>query len=219
MEVNSLDDLMKIFDWSRKPILARADIHDYDFEGDANNRRVHDAEVLGVVMRNVRPATALEIGTAAGMGTVLMSVNSPKSKIYTINILEEDLKNDQGGKYTTIALSKEMIGREYRKQKRKNVFQIYANTATWEPNIGEINGVFIDGCHDTEFVVNDTKKILGFMPKGSFIVWHDFCPGLRTKFAWIDSVCLGVESLYESGYLSGKIYHLKDSWTGIYFKK
>lgn len=75
---------------------------------------------------------------------------------------------------------------------------------------------FIDGSHDTEFVYNDTVKMLKEMKPGSFVLWHDFNLELAIKYHWIRSVCLGVEKLYREGHIKGRIFHLRNSWVGIY---
>lgn len=216
IELNNFHELKKVFGWEEDPILDRPDIYDFDYIEDVNERRIRDTESLATVMRNVKPKTALEIGTASGMATALMSVNAPESKIYTINIPPEDIVSGEGGKLTTVALEREKIGIAYRKRNLGNITQIYANTAKWEPAIGSIDLAFIDGCHDSDFVYNDTRKVLKHMNPGGFILWHDFNPNLVKKYGWINSVCLGVEKLYQDGFIKGRILHLRDSWVGIY---
>lgn len=216
IELNNLAELKKAFQWRLDPILDRPDIHKYEYIEDANERRIRDAESLATVMRNADPKVALEIGTAGGEGTLLMSLNAPSAVINTVNILPEEIEAGKGGVHTTIAMAKERIGAAYKERGVTNVRQIFANTATWTPDIGTIDVAFIDGCHDTDFVINDTKKILAHMRPGSFILWHDFNPSLASKFDWIHSVCLGVEKLLRAGVLKNRVFHLKDSWVGIY---
>jgi predicted O-methyltransferase YrrM len=216
IELNNYTELKKIFNWELDPLLDRPDIYDFDYVEDVNERRIRDAESLATVIRNARPEVALEIGTANGMGTLLMSVNAPDAQIFTVNISPEELRSGKGGKLTTVALQKEVIGEAFRERKRSNITQIFANTSTWTPDIGLIDVVFIDGCHDTNFVYNDTKKILRHMRPGGFIIWHDFNLALVDKYDWINSVCLGVEKLYVHKYLSGRIFQIKDSWTAVY---
>lgn len=216
IDLNNVSELKKIFNWQHDPILDRADIYNYQHVEDANERRVRDAESLATVMRNASPRLALEIGTSSGMATVLMAANAPQSKIYTVNILPGEILSGEGGKLTTIALEREKIGVAYRERGLTNITQIYANTATWEPNIGNIDVAFIDGCHDADFVYNDTRKILAHMTPGSFILWHDFNLQLVNKYHWIKEVCLGVERLYADGLLSGRIFQVRDSWVGIH---
>lgn len=214
--LNNYRELNKVFNWQMDPILDRPDIYDFDYVEDVNERRIRDAESLATVMRNVKPNVALEIGTAEGLATLLMSINAPESQIYTTNILPDEVHSGKGGKFTTITMEKEKIGSAYRARNRTNVTQLYENTAIWEPEIGSIGIAFIDGCHDTDFVFNDTAKVLKHMRPGGFILWHDFNPSLAKQYNWIHSVCCGVEKLYRKGLIKGRIFHVKDSWTGIY---
>jgi len=214
--LNNFNELKKIFKWVEDPLLERPDIYDFEYIEDANERRIRDAESIATVIRNTNPNTVLEIGTSNGMGTILIAANAPLAQIFTINIPPEEILSGEGGVLTTVAIEKEKIGIEYKKRDLPNITQIFANTATWQPDIGTIDIAFIDGCHDTEFVYNDTKKILPFMKKGGFVLWHDFNPELVKKYDWINSVCLGVEKLYADGLIRGRIMHIKDSWVGIY---
>lgn len=213
MELNNIEILKDAFEWKNAPILEDPE---YGSNLDKDTRRIIDAKVLGTIICNLKPKRVLEIGTYTGHGTALISKNAPKGHIFTINILPEEIILGQGGDIVTAAIEKEKIGEYYREQKLKNITQIYANTATWEPDIGIIDVTFIDGCHDTEFVYSDTKKILKIMKSGSFIIWHDFNMDLILDYDHIDSVCKGIEKLYEEGYLEGPLYHVKDSWMGIY---
>ena len=216
IELNNSLELNKVFGFKDEPILDRPDIFDFEYIEDVNERRIRDAESLATVVRNSNPTIILEIGTSNGMGTVLIAANAPQAQIYTLNIQPEEIIDGKGGQLTTIAIEKDAIGIEFRKRNLKNIKQIYANTATWQPDIGYIDIAYIDGCHDTEFVYNDTKKILPYMKRGGFILWHDFNLDLAKKYEWINSVCLGVEALYKEGLIKGRIYHIKDSWVSIY---
>lgn len=216
IELNNSNELKKIFGWNKDFKLERPDIFNFEGIEDVNERRIRDAESIATIVSNSDPKVILEIGTADGMGTVLISSNAPKAKIYTVNILPEEIHEGKGGKYTTIALEREKIGIAYKERKIANITQIYANTANWEPNFKNIDIAFIDGCHDTNFVINDTIKVINKMDSGSFILWHDFNINLMHKYHWIYSVCLGIENLYKMGILHGRIYTIKDSWVGIY---
>lgn len=216
VELNTTNEVKKVFRWQNDPILTDPIYYEYDYLEDINERRIRDAESLGVVMRNASPLVTLEIGTAEGHGTALMAENAPDSQVYTVNIPPEEIKSGEGGLLTTAAFEREKIGSFYRSKNMQNIFQIYANTATWEPDIGLIDVAFIDGCHDAEFVYNDTRKVLRHMKPGSFILWHDFNVDLIKKYDWIRSVCQGVEWLYNDGIISDRTYHVRDSWVGIY---
>ena len=216
VELKNTNELKKVFKWTCDPVLNDPIIYEFSYLEDVNERRVRDAESIGTVICNTTPQVALEIGTADGRTTALMAENSSGSQIFTVNIPPEEIASGKGGVLTTFALEKEKIGSYYRSREIHNISQIYANTATWEPDIGVINVAFIDGCHDSDFVYNDTRKIIKNMELGSFILWHDFNLNLTKRHDWIDSVCQGVEWLYMDKVLNGPIFHVRDSWVGIY---
>lgn len=216
IELNNITELKRIFNWNLDGIINDPEVKDFATVSDVNERRLRDAEVLSTVCRNVNKGTMLEIGTGAGHGTALMAINAPNAHLYTVNILPEEILQGRAGKMTTVVLTREEIGSYYRQQDLKNITQIFTNTATWGPNIGIIDLAFIDGCHDAKFVYNDTRKVLKYTKSGSFILWHDFNPGLMNAHSWIYEVCLGIEKLYRKGLIKGYIFHVKDSWTGVY---
>jgi predicted O-methyltransferase YrrM len=216
IELNDYGELKKVFGWQNDPILDDPTLHHFDYPEDANNRRVRDAESLGTVVCNINPTICLEIGTSTGHGTALISANAPRARVFTVNIPPEGIERGEGGVLTTIALEHDKIGNYYRERGLTNITQILANTATWEPDIGTIDVAFVDGCHDANFVFNDTRKILKHMKSGSFVLWHDFNFALADKYPWIKTVCQGVERLNKAGLLSGRIYQVRDSWVGVY---
>jgi len=216
IELNNISELRRLYGWSHDPVLDIPNLHDYDYIEDVNERRIRDAQTLGTVVRNCEPKVCLEIGTAFGHSTALMAENAPNAKIYTVNIPPEEIKSGEGGKRTTFALERNQIGSYYRERGLSNVVQIFANTAHWEPDFGPIDVAFIDGCHDSDFVFNDTRKIVKHMQKGSFVIWHDFNLDLVKKYDWIESVCQGVERLFTRRIISGRILHVRDSWMGVY---
>jgi hypothetical protein len=216
IELNNQNELKKVFRWGNDPIISDNSMYDFLYIEDVNERRIRDAETIGTVSCNVNNGVFLEIGTSRGHSTALIAKNAPSGKIYTVNIDPEEAMSGKGGILITEALNREDIGSFYKEKGFKNIKQIFTNTATWKPDVGTVDVAFIDGCHDTEFVYRDTVKVIKHMKKGSIIMWHDFNLDLTKKFHWINSVCLGIEKLYRDGIIKGRIYHIRDSWVGIY---
>lgn len=196
-------------DWSNDPMLEGDHLCEFIYLEDLNDRRLHDAEVIGTACCNWEPKILLEIGTSHGKTTALMAQNAPNILIYTVNIPPEEIS--EGGRNFTFAPSRDEIGQYYRSKDLNNILQIFANTAYWEPKFEPIDLAFIDGCHDANFVYNDTCKILKKSRPGSIILWHDFNPELIHNYSWINEVCHGIERLFAEGLLNGKILHLQDS--------
>lgn len=214
LEVRDLGYLKKAMGWTNDPVLEGDYLHDFKYLEDLNGRRLRDAEVLGAACCNNNPKILLEIGTSHGRTTALMAQNASNGIVHTVNIPPEEIT--EGGKNITFAPSREEIGRYYREKGVTNVRQIFANTRDWEPDFGPIDVVFVDGCHDADFVYNDTRKVLKRCRPGSIIMWHDFNPELARVYHWISDVCEGVERLYAEKLIEGRILHLQDSWVGLY---
>jgi predicted O-methyltransferase YrrM len=205
---------MKAMSWTRVPLLTGDHLHVFQYPEDLNDRRLRDAEVIGAACCNGTPEILLEIGTSCGWTTALMAENAVNGTVYTVNIPPEEIA--LGGINVTGAPSYEEIGSFYRAKGLGNICQIFANTACWEPDFGPIDVAFIDGCHDANFVYGDTVKILRRCRPGTILMWHDFNPGLRKVYPWIQEVCSGVERLFREGLIRGKILYLQDSWVGVY---
>ncbi len=214
LEVRNIHYLKKALGWANDPLLEGGHHHAFQYLEDLNDRPLRDAEVIGSACCNGDPQILLEIGTSHGKTTALMASNAPGGIVHTVNIPPEEI--NEGGKNVTFAPSIEEIGKYYRNKGCENVKQILANTANWEPNFELFDVVFIDGCHDADFVYNDTRKVLKQCRHGSIIMWHDFNPGLANVYHWINDVCIGVERLYADSLLKGRILHLQDSWVGLY---
>jgi predicted O-methyltransferase YrrM len=214
LEVRSLSHLKQAMGWLNDPVLEGEHLHAFQYLEDLNDRRLLDAGVLGAACCNGDPKILLEIGTSHGKTTALMARNAPGGVVHTVNIPPEEIA--EGGKNVTFAPSREDIGTYYREQGLTNIRQIFANTARWEPDFGPIDVAFVDGCHDADFVYNDTRKVLKQCRPGSIVMWHDFNPGLARVYPWIAEVCQGVERLYTDGLIRGRILLLQDSWVGLY---
>jgi hypothetical protein len=214
LEVRSLAHLKKALGWSEDPVIVGEHLHDFQYFEDLNDRRLRDAEVLGAACCNGHPRILLEIGTSYGRTTALMAQNAPGGMVYTVNIPPEEIS--KGGKNITFAPSREEIGKYYREKGLINIHQIFANTRNWKPDFGPIDVAFVDGCHDADFVFNDTRKVLNKCRPGAIVMWHDFNPELAGVYHWINDVCAGVERLYIKGLIQSRILLLQDSWVGLY---
>ncbi len=222
MTVDSLVDVKKFFGFTKDPIIVEdaKNLDSVESTSDFNGRKRNDVTVLATFAANVPAGKMLEIGTYYGHSTTSMAVNSPESTIYTVNVLPEQVANN-GGAFPTEFLTKDKIGSHFRERNIPNIKQIYANTKAWtvEEEISDLSLVFIDGCHDEEFVYSDTKLILDRVKKGGFVLWHDFSPEFRSNFSWINDSMKGVERLMKEKLITPYVLNVRGSWIGIWRKE
>ncbi len=216
--VDSINELARFFGFKKDGVLIEDDLDQVRFIEDLNSRRRRDAEVLSLVAANVQPGKLLDIGTHFGRSAARMAVNSPQSMVYTVNIHPDEYA--QGGTLTTECLSVEEIGSYYREKGLTNLTQIYANTKNWivPDYINDLSLVYVDGCHDKEFVYSDTRLIIDRIISGGFILWHDCSPIYRKQFHWIEEAMQGIERLLSEGIIRGSILNVRNSWIGIWRK-
>jgi hypothetical protein len=86
------------------------------------------------------------------------------------------------------------------------------------PAIDGIALVYVDGCHDRDYVYEDTRMILDRLTEGGFVLWHDFSPRYRVNHQWIDESMRGVARLVREKHITGPILNVKHSWIGIWRK-
>lgn len=216
IELNNYQELFRMYNWKKEPLIDETQVHQYQHPFDVNQRRLHDAQCIMTICANAGQDKILEIGTGTGVTTASIALNAPHTQVYTVNIPPEAAKSGEGGHFITEAYPINTIGQYFREKKISNITQIYANTLTWEPNVGAIDVAFIDGCHDKEFVINDTLKVLPHMKPGGFVLWHDFNPDIACHYPWMSEVCFGIDWLCRHGHLPGYIYHLRDSLVGFW---
>lgn len=212
--VDGLPALMHAMGWNVQPQIVGDHLDTYEHTSDLNFRRRRDAETLAAAACNIARGHFLEIGTADGRSTLLLSRNAPEAAITTVNLLPEQA--DGAGRLVTGLPTKEHIGRVWREAGCTNVRQVFANTAQWRCDVSPLALAFIDGCHDADFVVNDTELALAASAPGTLLIWHDFAPGLRAQFSWIDAVCIGIDRLYRRRRLRRPILHPAGTFIGIY---
>jgi len=72
------------------------------------------------------------------------------------------------------------IGRFYReKGLGHRVCQIYCDSRAWDTSsypAGFFDSVLVDGGHQPEVVISDTRKAMALLRPGGLMLWHDYCP-------------------------------------------
>lgn len=178
------------------------------FRGDED---LNDYSVLFSLLDFCNPKLVLELGTGYG-NTVANICSRLDSKVITVNALPDQIS----GRVTTYSLSRENIGKVYRSNGfADRVVQIYADTKTID--LGDllsercVDFAIVDACHDSDYVLNDFRKIQPYMAPGSVVVFHDTHPSMQKHY--IDSyiACMYLRKLGHN------IKYIKNSSWAIWF--
>ena len=170
---------------------------------------VDDAPIFRYLYRNFRPKRHLEFGTWQGRGVTYV-LEECDATVWTINLLVGERKEDGSYEYgvspeerdsamawarrlgmaqlqsTCITDSLGFIGRYYLERGLGHrVCQIYCDSRQWDTSAypaGFFDSILIDGGHQRDVVLNDTRKALPLLRSGGLIMWHDFCPPIFQHF-------------------------------------
>ena len=173
-----------------------------------------DHDDFGVLMGLLewkKPRKVLELGTAHGNTVANACRLLPDAVVYTVDAPVEE----QTGSVITYGLRRDEIGRVYRTHGYGDrVTQIYANTLHLDLSDylaeAEADFAIIDACHDTDFVLNDFKKIVPYIRPDGIVLMHDTHPSMRSHLLGSYRACL---KLRQEGY---SISHILNTWWGIW---
>ncbi len=136
--------------------------------------------VLAALVRVLRPKRILEIGTSNGHTTINLAANSPADA----RVVSVDLPPDwQGGFGLKVSdgmvnvTSRQRVGELCADARyAAKIRQVFGDSATldWTTLGGPFDLVYIDGCHDYEYVRSDTGRALGVLGHDGVVVWHDY---------------------------------------------
>lgn len=169
-----------------------------------------DANILYKIIASIKPEYILEIGTFYGHTAYGFSLNSPQSKIFTIDICKEMRIKVPKSQEIEI-LEKDKVGIIF-KNENTNIVQIFGDSR----KVSTYNGlpyfdfVFIDGNHSRDSIISDTKNVFNQTRQNAFVFWHDYKDDgfVETKNALIEL----------TGKLKIKIFHINNTWLAFTIK-
>ncbi len=210
-----LAGLQQALDLPSAGIIDEPDIDDAENECELFARKRRDAEVLCTLARS-RPGPCLDLGTSFGRSAYKLATNvGPDHPVFTVNMLPEQAAG--AGAQITHVLTRAQIGSYCRDRGLTNVVQFFADTRLWQPpaEVCDLALAFIDACHDADAVHRDAHLAWPRLRPGGFLVFHDFSPVARFRFAWIADVMRGVQRFVVDRGDVGPVHHLRGSWIGV----
>lgn len=135
---------------------------------------------LAIVAKAASPKSIFEIGTFRGRTALNFAMNAPdECAVYTLDLSPEERGELMGE--TNVAdkgiIERSFTGVDYRnKDVSHKIKQLYGNSMEFDfgPYHGKMDIVFVDGAHDYEVVLADTRNALKMVKPGGVILWHDF---------------------------------------------
>jgi hypothetical protein len=136
---------------------------------------------LLIVAKAVQAKKVLEIGTWDGNTSVNFAANIDG------NVVTVDLPPDFDGDQHKAALTypnadlyvtdRAQLGRQFHGHSLgPRIHQVYGDSAKidWSTLGSPFDLIFIDGCHDFEYVASDTANARKHIAPGGAVVWHDY---------------------------------------------
>jgi predicted O-methyltransferase YrrM len=162
------------------PASAQIQVQLHHLEGGGLNSSLLEIACLGLLARYSQAKKIFEIGTFRGRTALNFAANSsPECMVYTLDLPESERENILHEAYPDDAriIQQCRVGIEFRGSPLEGkIRQLYGNSMTFDysPYVGEMDIVFIDGCHHYAAVRSDTENALKMLRPGGMIIWHDF---------------------------------------------
>lgn len=148
--------------------------------GDGIFNPIDELAYLVILSKSIRPHKIFEIGTYRGRTALNFALNSPDDCIiYTLDIPPEmrTAAQHRTNPADAAIIQKSDTGSAFRgRPEAARIHQLFGDSRTFDfsPYEGKIDLVFVDGAHDYQTVLSDTRNALNMAVPGGFIVWHDF---------------------------------------------
>tara|TARA_B100000214_G_scaffold348956_1_gene301435 strand:+ start:833 stop:1648 length:816 start_codon:yes stop_codon:yes gene_type:complete len=161
-----------------------------------------EASALVSLLRLTSPKRIFEFGTFLGYSTALFVRNAPnQSAVYSIDLGDEvdqytdagsysrqdlvtdDEKNDNYLRYVQGTRGPHYL-RTLSEVEEERLHLLHGDSRKLDTAANALEGtvdfVFVDGGHDMETIVSDTRKAEEMIGKSGVIVWHDFASGIHS---------------------------------------
>lgn len=158
---------------------------------------LHELSSLAYLVKVLDPHRIFEIGTHVGRTTRLFAdLCSDDTEIFTLDLPQKQVSH--------------IIGRDFRdtKEERK-ITQFHCDSTSFDfsPWHRSCDFIWVDACHDYDYVVSDTEAALQLCKPGGWIGWHDY-----RHTAWWSGVTRAVRELAGKGY---RIHHVRGTTMAV----
>jgi len=135
---------------------------------DKMNVTYYELCCINTIVNALKPTRLFEFGTFDGRTTLNLAANSPAhAVVLTIDLPERP----------ATLLGRRLGERFLDRPERSKIHQFQCDTTHFDyaPFTGRMQFIFVDACHEYEFVQNDTRAAFQMADSaGAVILWHDY---------------------------------------------
>jgi glycosyltransferase involved in cell wall biosynthesis/tetratricopeptide (TPR) repeat protein len=170
-----------------------------------------DTNLVLTLLAHSRAKNVLEIGTAAGHMTAnLTEWSDDDARIFTVGIVA-DLHQAPGPQAPEVPSRAAFGASAGHFGKADKVLFVTADSFGYDfSRFGELDFVFIDGAHDLEHVLSDTRQAYQALREGGCLVWHD----VESPVPWVQ-----VDQALAQAGLPETIWHIASSGVAFLHKQ
>jgi predicted O-methyltransferase YrrM len=160
----------------REIISGPIDVSLVDLEQIDGNTSSLEQLILISIAKQRNCKRVFEMGTFDGKTSANFALNLPDAEIVTIDLPADQVDRTSLpiGRYDMTYIKKDRIGGKA--TEFKGIVQLYGDTAKFDfsPWYGTCDLVFVDACHEYEYVLNDSEIALKLLVEGGVVLWHDY---------------------------------------------
>lgn len=148
--------------------------------GDGIYNPIDELAYLALITATVRPKSIFEIGTFRGRTALNFALNSPPECIvYTLDLPPHERTQviQRSCPADAALIGNRETGLHFKgRPEGDKIRQLHGDSVRFDfkPFHGAIDLTFIDGAHDFETAMSDSKNALKITAPGGLILWHDF---------------------------------------------
>ena len=144
-----------------KEIIIQGRFHD-GTSGGTNS--LPELAALAAAVKCIDPQCIFEIGTYLGRISKMLLVNaSPSCRLFTLDLPPDRCRHEPGS---------ELKGTSYISQATLLVGD--SKEFDFTPWAGKCDLVWVDACHEYDYVKADSENALSMVSEGGWVLWHDY---------------------------------------------
>jgi predicted O-methyltransferase YrrM len=162
--------------WRDDPVLGTAEVtdlfpgtHEVQLKGPFHitstleTRRLLELAALAHVVATLDCKYIFEFGTFIGRMTRLLAMNAPDAEVLTLDLPQDQVTHKVGEDYVGTS-------------EASRIRQLTGDSRVFDysPYAGKCDFVWVDACHDYDFVLSDTTNAIEVCKPGGWIGWHDY---------------------------------------------